>query len=174
MSAPETVTILNTTTATISIDDVTPPVSITSNQQVTISRTQFEQSQEIADNLQTGAFQVIASGEVLIEEGSRTGKVIFLPSTTELSSGQTNWFFVGQYRQLNLYVNATSVSGTLQLYVEDSPDGGSTAYPLDTLTAITASGIQPAVSLQDFGENVRIRWTVGTSATFSVIGIGKS
>jgi len=87
------------------------------------------------------------------------------------SDGASSWAEIGEYATARVYVDVTTVSGTsptLDIAVQDSPDGDK-AYSAKLFATITTPG-QYAISLGEgeFGRYLRLKWTIGgTSPSFT-------
>lgn len=125
-----------------------------------------------------------------------------LASAAQTATGQGGQISVAGIKSLGLFVDVTNVSGTLSaLYLQGSSDGGTTWYDLlAEASVILTSGSTAATSSTSWGRNinidamssgavrkiwasyprcfgdyVRAAWVLsGTSATFSVKGIGEN
>lgn len=99
-------------------------------------------------------------------------------SAARTATGSSGAFSVGHQDFISLMLDVTAVSGTspsLTLSVEWSPDATNwfTADPVDTFTAVTATGKKVKV-FQVKGTTARVTWTIsGTtpSFTFSVTAV---
>lgn len=103
---------------------------------------------------------------------------VAVASAARTATGSSGSIDVGHQDFLSLMLDVTAVSGTtpsLTLSVEWSHDGATwfTADPVDTFTAVTASGKKVKL-FQVKGTVARVTWTIsGTtpSFTFSVTSI---
>src|SRR5688572_30314885 len=89
--------------------------------------------------------------------------------TAETANGAGAWVDIGDTRSavvLDLFISAST--GETTVYVETSDDQ-SGVKPLAAFAA--ASGVlRQTLKVDRCGRYVRVRWTVETSATFSVLG----
>ena len=96
--------------------------------------------------------------------------------TTNGDSGTAPWGVGGAPNQpLRVQLDVTAASGTtptLNVFVEDSLDGGVTWNSVGTFTQRTTTG-REAINIQTpFADQLRVRWALGgttPSFTFSVI-----
>ncbi len=97
---------------------------------------------------------------------------LFLPSAARTASGSQRLSRgVGDYDRLAIYVNVTAASGTtptLDLSVEDSPDGGVTWYQAATAPQVTAAGGRAIRINLPLAADVRLVWAIGgTTPSFT-------
>ena len=105
------------------------------------------------------------------------------PSATQNASGfSTVQIPVDMFTELDLFVNVTGLTGTsptVTVFLQSSPDGGTTwaNVPGATTAALSANGEVEISSVQGIGDLVRVGWTLGGSgsptATFAVTAEGK-
>lgn len=96
----------------------------------------------------------------------------FLPSAARTTSGNQRLSpGVGDYDRVAIYVNVTAASGTtptLDVALEDSPDGGATWFPVATATQITAAGVRVIRTELPMATDLRLTWAVGgTTPSFT-------
>lgn len=88
----------------------------------------------------------------------------------EASDGQGAAVDIGELRSaVKIALTITALVGTLTVYVETSPDGSTGWRDVGSFDAASAIGRQ-RWAFDECDRYVRVRWDVGTSATFSVHG----
>jgi len=120
------------------------------------------------------ALQVLATNAQA--EDRKTRAITFLSSGLKTAAtAQSTGFDVSAYNEGQVFVDVTAEGGasTLDITVQTSPDN-ITWYTHTTIAQITATG-QTRAAISNFGNYVRINYTVGgTSFTFSVVGVFKN
>lgn len=95
-----------------------------------------------------------------------------VPSVTVTANGDTGPLTgYGPAQTLRAQLNVTAITGTLDVVIEDSVDGGATWNTVATFTQATAVSRQVLNVTSPFGSRLRVRWTVGgatPSVTFAV------
>jgi hypothetical protein len=96
----------------------------------------------------------------------------FVPSAARTTSGSQRLSpGVGDYDRVAIYVNVTAASGTtptLDLVLEDSPDGGATWFPVATAPQITATGLRAIRTDLSMHGDLRLSWAIGgTTPSFT-------
>ena len=105
------------------------------------------------------------------------GPQVVLTSAARTSSGQSSWFNVEEFDQLNFYVNVSAITGTgatITIKLQESPDQ-SVAYDLEEI-AIEETG-QYSIRTSEHVKYIRLRYIIaGTlpSFTFQADYIGRA
>jgi len=100
-----------------------------------------------------------------------------LTSAARTSSGQSSWFNVEEFDQINFYIDITAISGTnptMTVKLQESPDQ-SDAYDLEEI-AVEETG-NYAIRTNEHVKYIRLRYVIsGTlpSITFQADYIGRS
>lgn len=115
-----------------------------------------------------------------------THTVSFVSSTARTVAGASNLIPLDRYIEGRVYINVTgmaAVGGTvttpvLVVTMEDTPDSGATFYTHTSSAMISGVGLY-AISVSNFGNNLRASWTIGAASgapsfTFSVVGVFKN
>jgi len=103
----------------------------------------------------------------------KTESVTLLAEETITGSGATTGKNVSAYNELNLYIDVTAAGSSLDITIQDSPDGD-TYYDLASVDQITATGQYAHRVSGNIGEWIRLSYTANGNWTLSAVGVLKT
>ncbi len=164
-------TILNQSSAAITVNDIPDPQELLANTSATFELADVTTSRTLAQNLAIGALVVTNMG-TLSPAGpwAPVTYPVWTNTGSQTQDGQSPLFTTGVYSAGTILTNVTAVTGTLTLLWQ--PSDGINDYPAQTLVSATAIGLLPPTSIPLAGVCGRLTFTLssGGSATFTVYG----
>lgn len=108
---------------------------------------------------------------------AKINRVALQASSTQVASNNGAAVSVGNWREAVVFLNVTAATGTLDVKLQSSDDGGTTWYDLPNAAFAqkTATGTQ-AVQVTNFGDTIRCASTIGggsPSFTYAVKAVLK-
>lgn len=108
---------------------------------------------------------------------AKISRVVLQASSTQTSNNNGTAVSVSNYREAVVFLNVTAASGTLDVKLQTSDDGGTTWYdlPSGSFTQKTGASTQ-AIQITAFGDTIRCVSTIGggsPSFTYAVKAVCK-
>lgn len=159
-------TILNQSSASISVSDIPIPQTLLPNTSGQFLVRDVMTSNTLQANLANGALVVTQMGTFgPSEEWLPVQYPVY--NGTISQNGQSNIFTMEPFTNGELYVNVTAISGTLTLSYQQYD--GTTFYPATALVTITTTGAQAPVSVAWLGFAGRVTWTISASGSATIM-----
>jgi len=126
--------------------------------------------QTLSQNIKSSEIMVPADLQGITPDAIKTSLTL-VASAARTASGNTADIDISHYRNLDILIDVTSVSGTtptLDIYIEGKFTAVGKYYPIASQTGITATGTWPLQLRNIPYRYIRVRWVIGgTSPSFT-------